>query len=233
MPHRACALRGEKMLMPADKEDKLAGRRKAMVRDQIEGKGIKDPRVLSAMRRVPRDKFVLPSHVSQAYTDTPLPIDCGQTISQPYMVALMTECLELEGHEKVLEIGTGSGYQTAILCLLAEIVYSIEKHPELYATASCLLKELGFDNVHLKVGDGTQGWEEYAPYDGILVTAGAPEIPQPLIDQLTTGGRLVIPVGDTFTQVLKKLVRTESGYELKDVCGCRFVPLVGQYGWKE
>jgi len=133
----------------------------------------------------------------------------------------------------VLEIGTGSGYQTAILCLLCETVYSVEKHPELCAKASSLLRELGFDNVRLKVGDGTKGWPEYAPYDGIIVTAGAPEIPQPLFEQLALRGRLVIPVGDAYCQMLKKLIKTETGHELKDVCGCRFVPLVGEYGWNE
>jgi len=204
-----------------------------MVRKQLEGKGIKDPRVLDAMRRVPREKFVLPSDRREAHADTPLPINFGQTISQPYMVALMTECLQLEGAEKVLEIGTGSGYQTAILCLLCEMVYSVEKHPELHAKASAVLRELGLENLRLKEGDGTKGWPENAPYDGIIVTAGAPEIPQPLIEQLTVGGRLVIPVGDACTQVLKELVKTKSGYDVKDVCGCRFVPLVGEYGWKE
>jgi len=221
------------MLTLGGKEDRFDRKRKAMVRDQLERKGIKDRRVLEAMGTVPREKFVLPRGLREAYADTPLPINCGQTISQPYMVALMTECLQLEGPEKVLEIGTGSGYQTAILCLLCEMVYSIEKHPELHANASAVLKELGLENVRFKVDDGTKGWPEHALYDGIVVTAGAPDIPQPLIGQLTIGGRLVIPVGDTFTQVLKKLVRTESGYDVKDVCGCRFVPLLGEYGWKE
>ncbi len=221
------------MLTPGEREDKFAHKRHAMVRKQLEGKGIKDPRVLDAMRKVPREKFVLPKDQREAYADTPLPINFGQTISQPYMVALMTKCLQLEGPEKVLEIGTGSGYQTAILCLLCEMVYSVEKHPELHAKASAVLRELRLENFRLKEGDGTKGWPENAPYDGIIVTAGAPEIPPPLIEQLRVGGRLVIPVGDACTQVLKELVRTKSGCDAKDVCGCRFVPLVGEYGWRE
>ena len=219
--------------MPRDKGSRFAGEREAMVRDQIQGKGVKDARVLEAMRIVPREKFVLPRDRNEAYADSPLPIHCGQTISQPYMVALMTECLELHGPEKVLEIGTGSGYQTAILCLLCSFVYSMEKHRELCASARAVLEELGFENVLFKEGDGTKGWPEHAPYEGIIVTAGAPTIPEPLAEQLAAGGRLVIPVGDAFTQVLKKVVRTAAGYDVKDVCGCRFVPLVGEYGWKE
>jgi len=221
------------MIMPADKEADFLQKREAMVREQIAAKGVKDRRVLDVMRKVPREKFVLPRDLREAYEDTPLPIDCAQTISQPYMVALMTECLELEGKEKVLEIGTGSGYQTAILCLLCEEVYSIEKQPELCAKASSVLKELGLENFQLKIGDGTKGWPEYAPYDGIIVTAGAPDVPAPLVEQLAVGGRLVIPVGDTFSQILKKLVKTQTGYQTRDVCGCRFVPLVGEYGWAE
>ena len=221
------------MLMRADRQGELARQREAMVQHQIADKGVRDPRVLAAMRRVPREKFVLSTDVMEAYADTPLPIGCGQTISQPYMVALMTECLELKGMEKVLEIGTGSGYQTAILSVLCDSVYSVEKSPELHAKASRLLKELGFNNVELNVGDGTKGWPEHAPYEGIIVTAGAPEIPRPLMEQLAVGGRLVIPVGDTFTQMLKKVVKTDEGHHETDVCACRFVPLVGEYGWEE
>ncbi len=221
------------MTTPADKEAEFLKKREAMVREQIAAKGVRDRRVLDAMRRVPREKFVLLKELSEAYEDTPLPIDCGQTISQPYMVALMTECLELKGDEKVLEIGTGSGYQTAILCLLCEMVHSMEKHPELCTKASSVLRELGLENFKLMTGDGTKGWPEHAPYEGIIVTAGAPEVPAPLIEQLAVGGRLVIPVGDTFSQILKKLVKTQTGYEASDVCGCRFVPLVGEYGWAE
>jgi protein-L-isoaspartate(D-aspartate) O-methyltransferase len=224
---------GAKMTMPADKEAEFLHKREAMVREQIAAKGVSDRQVLDAMRMVSREKFVLPRELSEAYDDTPLPIDCGQTISQPYMVALMTECLELKGSEKVLEIGTGSGYQTAILCLLCEMVYSVEKHPELCTRASSILKELGLENFRLIVGDGTKGWPEHAPYDGIIVTAGAPDVPAPLIEQLAVGGRLVIPVGDTFSQILRKLVKTQTAYETRDVCGCRFVPLVGEYGWAE
>jgi protein-L-isoaspartate(D-aspartate) O-methyltransferase len=219
--------------MLAPKEDRFARQREAMVKEQIASKGIRDPRVLDAMRRVPREKFVPSSELPEAYADTPLPIDCGQTVSQPYMVALMTECLELQGHERALEIGTGSGYQTAILCLLCDSVYSVEKHPELSDKASLVLQEVGCTNFRLTVGDGTKGWPEYAPYDAIIVTAGAPDVPAPLMEQLAIGGRLVIPVGDAYSQVLRKIVRTQEGYESNNVCGCRFVPLVGEYGWTE
>jgi protein-L-isoaspartate(D-aspartate) O-methyltransferase len=221
------------MIMQIDEENDFDRQRKAMVRNQIAAKGVNDARVLEAMCRVPREKFVPRREAGEAYADSPLPIDCGQTVSQPYMVALMTECLGLTGSEKVLEIGTGSGYQTAILCLLCDMVYSVEKHPELSEKAMAVLKELGCTNVSLKVGDGTRGWPEHAPYDGIIVTAGAPDIPRPLVEQLVVGGRLVIPVGDAFSQVLKKFVKTGKGYETEDVCGCRFVPLVGEYGWRE
>jgi protein-L-isoaspartate(D-aspartate) O-methyltransferase len=204
-----------------------------MVRNQLAEKGISDPRVLDAMTNIPRDEFVLSNNLREAYADTPLPIGYGQTISQPYIVALMTQCLELKGPEKVLEIGTGSGYQTAILCLLCDTVYSVEKHPELQERASRSLGTLGLHNVFLKTADGTNGWPEHAPYDGIIVTAGAPGLPPPLMEQLAVGGRLVIPVGDAFTQVLRKVIKTESGHDSADICGCRFVPLVGEYGWKE
>ncbi len=220
------------MLQPVEGDD-LACQRDAMVRSQIAAKGIKDPRVLEAMRRVPREKFVTAKEVREAYADSPLPIDCGQTVSQPYMVALMSECLELKGSDRVLEIGTGSGYQTAILCLLCDMVYSVEKHATLNVKAKAVLDTLRIHNVRFKVGDGTKGWPEHAPYDGIIVTAGAPEVPAPLVEQLATGGRLVIPVGDSFSQTLKKLVKTDTGFETKDICGCRFVPLVGEYGWQE
>lgn len=214
-------------------EDRFARLREAMVNEQIAAKGVGDPRVLDAIRRVPREKFVSPSERREAYADTPLPIECGQTVSQPYMVALMTECLELQGHENTLEIGTGSGYQTAILCSLCDFVYSVEKYPELSEKAAAILQEVGLSNFRLTVGDGTKGWPEYAPYDAIIVTAGAPDVPAPLMEQLGVGGRLVIPVGDAFSQVLRKIVRTDAGYDSHNVCGCRFVPLVGEYGWPE
>jgi protein-L-isoaspartate(D-aspartate) O-methyltransferase len=214
-------------------QSRFARQREAMVHHQIAGKGIKHPDVLEAMERVPRERFVLPTDQAEAYADTPLPIGYGQTISQPYIVGLMTEALEPSGCEKILEIGTGSGYQTAILCLLCTMVYSVEKHPELHRRASALLQELGYDNAALKLGDGTKGWPEYAPYDGIIVTAGAPSVPEVLIEQLKLGGRMVIPVGDGCAQTLKKLIRTKDGHTTRNLCGCRFVPLVGEYGWSE
>jgi protein-L-isoaspartate(D-aspartate) O-methyltransferase len=219
--------------MLAAEENRFARLREAMVKEQISAKGIRDPRVLDAMRRTPREKFLPPGELPEAYADTPLPIDCGQTVSQPYMVALMTECLQLQGGERTLEIGTGSGYQTAILCSLCDFVYSVEKYPELSGKAAAILQELGCSNSLLTVGDGTKGWPEYAPYDAIIVTAGAPDVPAPLMEQLAVGGRLVIPVGDAYSQVLRKIVRTDAGYTSENVCGCRFVPLVGEYGWPE
>ncbi len=206
--------------------------RERMVKEQLIPRGIKDPRVLEAMRKVPRHLFVDEALQDQAYSDRPLLIGEKQTISQPYMVALMTEALELKGDEKVLEIGTGSGYQTAILAELAEKVYSIERLRSLSQKARKILDKLYYFNVVLKVGDGTLGWPEYAPFDAIIVTAGSPKIPEPLIEQLAEGGRLVIPVGDPYTQELVKLVKTPEGIEKKNLTICRFVNLIGKYGWK-
>jgi len=207
--------------------------RERMVKEQLIPRGIKDPRVLEAMRKVPRHLFVDEALQNQAYSDRPLLIGEKQTISQPYMVALMTEALELKGDEKVLEIGTGSGYQTAILAELAEKVYSIERLRSLSQKARKILDKLQYFNVVLKVGDGTLGWPEYAPFDAIIVTAGAPKVPEPLIEQLAEGGRLVIPVGDSYTQELLKIVKTPEGIEKKGLTICRFVDLIGKYGWKE
>ncbi|MBW2580140.1 MAG: protein-L-isoaspartate(D-aspartate) O-methyltransferase, partial [Deltaproteobacteria bacterium] len=190
-------------------------------------------RVLETMRKVPRHRFVEEALVSQAYNDHPLPIGEKQTISQPYMVALMTEALELQGDEKVLEIGTGCGYQTAILAELAEKIYSIERIRPLSIKARRILDELSYFNVVLKVGDGTVGAKEEAPFNSIIVTAGSPEIPQPLVDQLAMGGRLVVPVGDKYTQSLMRVVRTKEGVVKTDLGGCRFVNLLGRHGWKE
>ncbi|HIE52022.1 MAG TPA: protein-L-isoaspartate(D-aspartate) O-methyltransferase, partial [Armatimonadetes bacterium] len=176
-------------------EEERRAEREAMVERQIRARGVRDPRVLEAMRQVPRHKFVLPSLQAQAYQDTPLPIGLDQTISQPYMVALMTELLELKGPEKVLEVGTGSGYQAAILAELAEQVYTIERIPELAAAARQRLQELGYHNVTVRVGDGTLGWPEEAPFEAIIVTAGGQTVPPALKEQLAEGGRLVIPVG--------------------------------------
>lgn len=211
----------------------FATARNRMVESQLVSRGIKDTRVLETMRKVPRHRFVEEALVSQAYNDHPLPIGEKQTISQPYMVALMTEALELQGDEKILEIGTGSGYQTAILAELAEKIYSIERIRPLSIKARRILDELGYFNVVLKVGDGTVGAKEEAPFNSIIVTAGSPEIPQPLVDQLAMGGRLVVPVGDKYTQSLMSVVRTKEGIIKTDLGGCRFVNLLGRHGWKE
>ncbi|MCG6916212.1 MAG: protein-L-isoaspartate(D-aspartate) O-methyltransferase [Deltaproteobacteria bacterium] len=207
--------------------------RNRMVESQLISRGIKDPRVLDAMRKVPRHRFVEEALVSQAYNDHPLPIGEKQTISQPYMVALMTEALELQGQERVLEIGTGSGYQTAILAELAEKIYSIERIRTLSVKAQRILDDLGYFNVVLKVGDGSLGLKEEVPFDAIIVTAGSPEVPQPLVDQLAMGGRLVVPVGDRYTQSLMKITRVKEGITKTDLGGCRFVSLLGTHGWKE
>lgn len=202
-----------------------------MVDEQLAARGIKDRRVLSAMGRVPRHRFVEEALQSRAYDDHALPIGEGQTISQPFMVALMTETLGLKGPEKVLEIGTGSGYQTAVLAELAAKVYSIERIVPLAVKAQRLLASLGYRNVNVKVFDGTYGWKEASPFDAILVTAGSPEIPMPLAEQLKEGGRMVIPVGDRTTQVLKKVTKTSAGLEVTALTGCVFVPLIGGHGW--
>jgi protein-L-isoaspartate(D-aspartate) O-methyltransferase len=203
-----------------------------MVEEQITSRGIKDAKLIAAMKKIPRHLFVEEALQNQAYTDHPLPIGEKQTISQPYMVALMTEALLLTGKEKVLEIGTGSGYQTAILAEMSEKVFSVERIRPLAIRARRLLYELGYFNVEIKIFDGTFGWMEESPFDAILVTAGSPDVPQPLVDQLTTGGRLVIPVGDAFIQDLFRVTKTEAGVKKEDLGGCRFVKLIGKYGWK-
>ncbi len=217
-----------------DNKDIFSLARERMVRDQIEARGIKDKRLLNVMRKIPRHLFVEEALRDQAYNDYPLPIGEGQTISQPYIVALMTEALELKGQEKVLEIGTGSGYQTAILAELAQSVFTIERVPTLMQRAKAILDSLGYFNVAYKTGNGTLGWPEVAPFQGIIVTAAAPEIPQPYVEQLDIGGKLVIPLGDKFSQVLYKIIKLPDGRIKKQyLCGCRFVPLVGIYGWSE
>lgn len=207
--------------------------RERMVETQIAARGICDERVLEAMRKVPRHLFVDEALRDQAYSDHPLPIAENQTISQPYIVALMTESLELKGGEKVLEIGTGSGYQLAILAELADRVFSIERYPDLGHRANSILRKLGYTNIIIRVGDGTLGWPDEAPFDGIIVTAGTPQIPQPLIDQLAMGGRLVVPVGDRFAQDLIQVWRVAEGIKKTNLGGVRFVNLVGKWGWKE
>lgn len=212
-------------------EEELARARRELVAELRE-KGIRDPRVLSAMEKVPRHLFVLPEYLPWAYDDRPLPIGLGQTISQPYIVALSTEALELSGEEKVLEIGTGSGYQTAILAELAKEVFTVERLPELSWEARERLRKLGYRNVHFRIGDGTRGWPEEAPFSAILVTAAAPKVPQSLLAQLSEGGRLVIPVGGRFHQDLW-LVRKEGGRPVYEhLCPVSFVPLIGEEGWR-
>ncbi len=208
--------------------------RKEMVQEQLLGRGIKDPRVIEAFLKVPRERFVPKRLQMYAYDDGPLSIGYGQTISQPYMVALMTELLDVDKRDKVLEIGTGSGYQTAILAELAGKVYSVERIPELAERAREVLQDLGYANVRIRVGDGTLGWDTYAPYDKIIVTAGAPKVPAPLIEQLASGGRMVIPVGPRYHQILKVLEKTWDGdvVEKEDI-PCIFVPLIGAEGWQE
>ena len=203
-----------------------------MVEEQIVSRGIKDAKLISAMKKIPRHLFVEEALHGQAYSDHPLPIGEKQTISQPYMVALMTEALLLTGKEKVLEIGTGSGYQTAILAELSEKIFSVERIRSLAIRARKLLYELGYFNVEIKIFDGTFGWMEESPFDAIMVTAGSPDIPQPLIDQLAIGGRLVIPVGDALVQDLFRVTKTEEGVKKEDLGGCRFVKLIGKYAWE-
>ncbi|MFH1624535.1 MAG: protein-L-isoaspartate(D-aspartate) O-methyltransferase [Pseudomonadota bacterium] len=206
--------------------------RQLMVENQLRRRGIADATVLEVMGKVPRERFVPREQISSAYHDGPLSIGEGQTISQPYMVALMTECLQLEGKERVLEIGTGSGYQTAILAELAAEVYTIEIHRSLSEKAQWLLAGLGYDSIRFGIGDGSKGWEEEAPFDGIIVTAGSPDVPVTLKEQLTDGGRLVIPVGSRFVQTLYRMTRVGKSFRKEDFTGCVFVPLVGECGWK-
>jgi protein-L-isoaspartate(D-aspartate) O-methyltransferase len=207
--------------------------RDQMVKRQLVSRGIKDERVLEAMRKVPRHFFVPEKLRESAYYDGPLSIGEGQTISQPYMVALMTECLGLKGGEKVLEVGTGSGYQTAILAELAEHVYTIERVPILLEKAQQVLTHLGYKTIKFKGGDGTNGWREESPFDGIIVTAGAPDISQVLVEQLNDGGVLIIPVGSRYSQSLYKVTKKGDKFEKEERTLCVFVPLIGKYGWKE
>ncbi|MFH1138153.1 MAG: protein-L-isoaspartate(D-aspartate) O-methyltransferase [Pseudomonadota bacterium] len=209
--------------------------RRQMVERQIRDRGVKDQRVLDAMLKIPRHFFVEEALIHQAYGDRPLPIGESQTISQPVMVAQMTEALELKGNERVLEIGTGSGYQAAILAELAYRVYTIERFRSLMIKARQLLEGLGYRNIVFLNGDGTRGWAEQAPFEAIMVTAGAPDVPAPLVEQLAPGGRLVIPVGKSrMNQTLLKIVKDQSGALTEhNLGGCRFVDLVGQHGWTE
>jgi protein-L-isoaspartate(D-aspartate) O-methyltransferase len=211
--------------MPTREQLQLA--RLEMVAEQLQRRGISDARVLAAMGKVQREVFVTPEERSDAYADRALVLDHGQTISQPYIVALMTEALELSGRESVLEVGTGSGYQTAILCELAHSVVSVERHAELAARAGAALQTLGYTNYTLVVGDGTYGWREFAPYDRIIVTAAAQRMPQILFDQLREGDVLVIPIGPSESQTLQAIRKVDGQPDVKVLSGCRFVPLVG------
>jgi len=209
----------------------FAEERRHMVETQIRKRGVKDERVLHAMASVPRHEFAPAPWVHQAYADEPLPIGCGQTISQPYIVAAMTASLGLTGTEKVLEIGTGCGYQAAVLSLLVQEVHTVELLPDLAQGAAERLNRLGYGNVHVHCGDGTLGWPEFAPYDAILVAAAAPAIPEPLLQQLAEGGRLIAPVGDELDQVLRLVTKREGQCIVQPGGPCRFVPLMGKHGW--
>ena len=207
--------------------------RNEMVETQLVRRGITDEAVLEAMREVPRHLFVAPGMESRAYGDHALPIGEGQTISQPFMVALMTQALKLTGSERVLEIGTGSGYQTAVLSKLAEQVFSIERVESLTARARTILEDLGASNVAIRIGDGTIGWKEFEPYDRIIVTAGAPEVPPSLEEQLGDPGIMAVPVGSQGLQQLRIVVKNQGKVSVRDAGGCVFVPLVGREGWSK
>ncbi|MEP6860358.1 MAG: protein-L-isoaspartate(D-aspartate) O-methyltransferase [Deltaproteobacteria bacterium] len=207
-------------------------RRRLMVERQLRARGVRDPRVLAAMASVPREELVAPELAARAYDDTPLPIAAGQTISQPYIVALMTEALELRGDETVFEIGTGSGYAAAVLALVARRVCTIERVPELAAIARRRLARLGFEHVEVRTGDGTLGWPDHEPFDAIVVAAGGPRIPHALLEQLAIGGRLVMPVGNDREQELVRVTRVgEHEFREDNLGAVRFVPLIGKQGW--
>jgi len=209
-------------------------KRQQMVDAQLTPRGLRDKRVIDAMKKVPRHLFLDEALWPQAYEDHPLPIGEKQTISQPYIVALMTELLRLTGREKVLEIGSGSGYQTAVLAELAEQVYTIERIPSIAKRARKLFDALKYRNIVITIGDGTLGWKEHSPYDGIIVTAAAPNPPQPLLEQLSIGGRLVIPIGNEFSQDLIVYTCEETNhYSEENYGGCRFVKLIGERGWRD
>ena len=213
-------------------EEEFSKQRERMVSDQIEGRMIKNQRVLDAMRTVPRHRFVRVEYHDLAYSDRPIPIGERQTISQPYVVALMTQLMVLKGDETVLEIGTGSGYQAAILAHLAKQVYTIERRELLAEQAAAVLQDLGLDNVVVRQGDGSGGWPEHAPYDGIMVTAAAPDVPKLLLEQLVEGGRLVVPVGGPRGQYLQSWKREGAKYTHDSVVPVAFVPLRGEHGWE-
>ena len=212
---------------------KYKRQREEMLKRQIVARGITDEKVISAMRNVPRHLFVSEALRDQAYGDYPLPIGEQQTISQPYIVAEMTQALELGQDDRVLEVGTGSGYQAAILAQIVYRVYTVERRRTLYMQTRNLFDKLNYHNIVTKYADGTKGWQEESPFDAIVVTAGAPEIPEVLINQLVEGGRLVVPVGNQHTQELIKIYRDKGSIQQTNLGGCRFVKLVGEHGWKE
>ena len=207
--------------------------RERMVIEQLESRGIGDARVLDAMRAVARDRFIPPEFIDHAYDDGPLPIGSEQTISQPYMVALMSEVAALTGRERILEIGTGSGYQAAVLARLAAQVYSVETIPGLHDRARVILAAVGIDNIHLRVSDGSDGWPEQAPYDAIIVTAAMPGVARPLLDQLTPGGRLIAPIGEDELQTLVRLSRVNGAWREDYFGECRFVKMTGKLGFQD
>ena len=215
-------------LPPLAAQDDWAPLRHQMVEDQIRKRGVRQPEVLRAMEGVPRHSFVPPDRRDQSYGDTPLPIGWGQTISQPYIVALMTELLGLDRRDKVLEIGTGSGYHAAVLSRVAGQVFTIEIIGELGRQAQQTLDGLGYENVHVRIGDGYQGWPDEAPFDAIILTAAPPRIPQPLLDQLRVGGKMVVPEGGSFVQDLLVITKTPHGLERRSVTPVRFVPMTGE-----
>lgn len=215
-----------------DPNDRFAPQREHMIRQDLKGRDITDPRVLEVMAGIPREKFVIPQYEPNAYEDNPLPIGMGQTISQPYIVALMTQCLKLTGDETVLEIGTGSGYQTAILAKLCRRVYTIERFTELSSGAQTVLASLDIHNVEYCVGDGSCGWPDATmQFDRIVVTAAVPAPPQPLMNQLKEGGLLLAPIGEQYYQTLTLYKKVSDSFFQTEICGCRFVKLVGQYGF--
>ena len=205
--------------------------RQAMLETQLLRRGIRDERVLGAISRIPRHEFVPEPYRHQAYEDHPIPIAEGQTISQPFIVAVSLQALNLQGTESVLEVGTGSGYQTALLAVLARAVFSIERHVSLARSAATILAGLGLNNVRVTVGDGSQGWREFAPFDAMLISAAAPSVPQSLLEQLSESGRMVIPVGPPQAQELQLVRKNEGGLSVAKIEGCRFVPLIGAEGY--
>jgi len=207
--------------------------RERMIDKQLKGRDITDKRVLDAFLQIERHKFVEESLWDRSYDDTPLPIGKNQTISQPYIVALMSQALELTGAERILEIGTGSGYQAAILAKLGAQVFTVERHAELARRSRKIFDELGLSNIAIRIGDGSIGWEQYAPYDRIVVTAAAPKKPATLLDQLTDGGILVIPVGEEHAQILYRYMKKGTTIERESLCPCAFVPLIGVEGWND